>query len=198
MNLKSVLEIITFTNAFRSIDRDLFLIKQSRLENDVEHSFQLALLVWYLSEGTELKKEKLLKYALAHDLVETYAGDSPPFSSTESHLQSKDGREQSALEKIESDFSSFSDLAQALHAYEEKKDPESRFVYVIDKIMPILNELTFGEIVYYKKNGVTFEKWKAWLKKKMESVSFENSALIEELLIVLEKNKEGIFANEKI
>src|SRR5664279_4569498 len=46
-------------------------------ENDVEHSYHLAMMGWYLNVSGELgyDTDSIVRYALIHDLAEAYAGD---------------------------------------------------------------------------------------------------------------------------
>jgi len=123
-------------------------------ENDTEHSYNLAMTGWYLSQWfPELDKNKVISYALIHDLVEVHAGDTYFYGSKED-LNSKVDREAQALKQLEKDWSDFEDLTKAIHNYEKKSEPESQFVYALDKIMPIM--LIYIHDGYsWKKNGVT-------------------------------------------
>src|SRR4051812_27182979 len=77
--MENLLKIAKLSKDFGEIRRKIVFAKDSREENDAEHSFQLALLSWYIisSKSLPLNMEKAFKYALAHDLVEVYAGDTP-------------------------------------------------------------------------------------------------------------------------
>src|SRR5215510_5944555 len=76
-----------------------------RYENDAEHSFLLATLACALGAEVEPSLELGLvsQYALVHDLVEVYAGDTTIWASAERHA-SKAEREAKALEVIERRF----------------------------------------------------------------------------------------------
>jgi 5'-deoxynucleotidase YfbR-like HD superfamily hydrolase len=52
---------------------------------------QLAMLAWYLadSNGLSLDKNLLLRYALVHDFVEVYAGDTPVYSKNQQDHDTK-------------------------------------------------------------------------------------------------------------
>ncbi|PSO45478.1 MAG: hypothetical protein BRC25_02215 [Parcubacteria group bacterium SW_6_46_9] len=73
--------------AFDDMLHKLHLVKRSELargkdrrENDWEHGYQMAMLCWYLADSSEelnLNLKKVIAYALAHDVVEVYAGDTP-------------------------------------------------------------------------------------------------------------------------
>lgn len=109
-----------------------------RFENDAEHSFLLATLGCALAQqlNTALDLGKISQYALVHDLVEVYAGDTSVWDSTEKHA-SKAEREARALDTILQRFgASFPWIAQTIHAYERMDEPESCFVYALDKIIP--------------------------------------------------------------
>lgn len=93
---------------------------------------------WYVSQQfPELDTALVLQYALAHDLVEVYADDTYIYGS-EQDLASKQQREADALQRIESEWPDFQDMTATIHAYEQRADAESKFVYALDKIMPIL------------------------------------------------------------
>lgn len=107
-------------------------------ENDTEHSYNLAMTAWYLSKWfPELNKDLILRYALAHDLVEVHAGDTFIYGSEE-ELSSKHQRESEALEKLKVDWADFEDMNKTIDDYEKRSDKESKFVYALDKIMPIM------------------------------------------------------------
>lgn len=111
------------------------------MENDAEHSYQLTMLSWYIVDvfGLDLNKDLVLKYSLVHDLVETYAGDTYIFDKNENLHTSKEEREHQALERIKSEFPEFSELWRYIVGYEKKLDNESKFVYALDKIIPVIN-----------------------------------------------------------
>src|SRR3989338_7365904 len=129
---------IRLLHAFQSIERVAHVADLSRRENDVEHSYFLAMLCWYLCDTLQLKfsKEKVLTYALAHDLSEVYAGDTYIFD--HEALKTKKEREEHARIRIEKEFSEFEDLHRTIETYENQNDPEAHFVHAIDKILPIL------------------------------------------------------------
>ncbi|HSX02001.1 MAG TPA: HD domain-containing protein [Candidatus Saccharimonadia bacterium] len=109
-----------------------------RFENDAEHSFLLASLGCALAQRLDpaLDLGKVSQYALVHDLVEVYAGDTSIWDAVEKHA-SKAEREAKALTTIEQRFgASFPWVSQTIHAYERLDEPESCFVYALDKIIP--------------------------------------------------------------
>ena len=84
-----------------------------------------------------LDKGKVLQLALTHDLVETYAGDTYFHSDAEKHAAQKE-REAEATKRIAQEFADFPTLQASIHEYEERKTEEARFVYAMDKLVPLL------------------------------------------------------------
>ena len=84
------------------------------------------MVAWFLIDNDKLKfdKELCIKYALVHDLVEVYAGDT--YFMDKNHALSKQKREKDALKKIKKNFGNFSEMIQILEKYEKKEDEESK------------------------------------------------------------------------
>jgi len=101
-NFKDLLQFFKLTDDFKKIDRDIPQSSGFNKENDSEHSYQLAMVSWYLAttEGKNLDIEKILKYALVHDLPEIYAGDTPLYTSDNDYLNNKKDRERNSIKKI--------------------------------------------------------------------------------------------------
>lgn len=121
------------------IDRNHYLAKTDRRENDVEHSMTVALLCWYIFDtySVPLDIAKILKYALAHDFVERYAGDVNTFASDTARIQ-KTHDEKASLERMSKEMREFSSLIEAMRAYEDKTDEESVFVWTVDKMQALI------------------------------------------------------------
>lgn len=124
-------------------------------ENDAEHSYSLAMLAWYLSQYVpELDKSKLIQYALAHDVVEIYAGDVMAIGRTEAAQKEKDRKERAAIERLASKWPDFTDMGSALNAYQDMSDDEAVFVRTLDKIAStFVNIRAAGRI--WKEEGIT-------------------------------------------
>jgi 5'-deoxynucleotidase YfbR-like HD superfamily hydrolase len=109
-----------------------------RFENDAEHGFLLATLGCAVAQqmNPQLDLGKISQYALVHDLVEAYAGDTTIWASAEEH-ESKIEREEQALKLIEERFGNrFPWVHETIKKYELFDEPESCFVYALDKIIP--------------------------------------------------------------
>lgn len=74
-DLQKIFSYLHFLDEFRRIKRAYNATGEDRKENDMEHSYQLAMLAWYIidTQGLSLEKDLVLKYCMVHDLVEVYA-----------------------------------------------------------------------------------------------------------------------------
>ena len=146
--MKDLIAFISFTQKFADVERIIFRSKGNRKESDAEHSFQLALTAWYLNEKDKLGLDvsKVIRYALVHDLVEAYAGDTiPAYGAETEDRKTKHIREEEALAKIRKEMPEAAELWKWIDSYEKREDQESKFVYALDKIIPILNMYVSGE-----------------------------------------------------
>lgn len=107
---QQLIDFINFTHEFREVVRIARSPHAERFENDTEHSYQLAMVAWFLIEQDKLNfnKELCFMYALAHDLVEIYAGDTYIFDKNK--VSSQSYRERKALIKIKKRFPKFKNL----------------------------------------------------------------------------------------
>ena len=155
--LENVLRFVDLLNKYRAVKREIFVNAENRLENDVEHSYQLAMLAWYLAEFDKLSLDKnlLIKYALVHDLVEAYAGDTFAFADKGLKLE-KIEKERRAIDQLKQEFPEFKELHELIYKYEERADSESNFIYALDKLQPTLNIYMDGGRSW-RRDGVTLQ-----------------------------------------
>jgi len=159
-------------------------------ENDVEHSYSLAMTAWYLSKWfPELDQSLVIRYALAHDLVETYAGDTFAFA-PDDELDSKQAREKVAFKTLEKEWHDFEDLLESIKAYETRDSNEARFVYALDKIMPIM-QVFIHEGYSWKVHSISAEKIHAYKIDKI-ALSPEIKPYFDQLHELLLKHPEII------
>lgn len=151
-------ELQQFVANFSKVNRAFELADTGRMENDVDHSYSLALICWYLAPkiAPELNEARIFKYALAHDTVELYAGDTFVFADKEV-LASKSEREDAALEQLYNDWPDFTEMVDYAKGYKEKIDEEAKFVKAVDKILPLLTiELGEGG-KFWERHKITLE-----------------------------------------
>ena len=141
---------------FYRIERDAVPpIEPRRFENDVEHSWSVAMLACSLAPEIDktLDTGKIAQFAIVHDLVELYAGDTSPWQNT-SFQASKEDREEEGLRLIAEQFAAFPWIHQTIKDYESKVSNEAMYVWAVDKIIILLlRYLDQGK--YYVDNGIT-------------------------------------------
>lgn len=157
-----------------------------------EHTFELVMMCWYLMSANklDLDHEKVLKYVLAHDLVEGWAGDT--YIGDEKAHQTKGPREAAALLKIKESFTEFPELIDIIERYERRDDPESKFVYAADKLIDPLHGSMEKNPTYWKKNDMTFDGACAYKDPRIAGES-NIEPYWKEVRARLEANKEFFF-----
>lgn len=107
-------------------------------ESDTDHSMMLALVAAELRPG-RLRLDLILSYALVHDLIEAYCGDTPTLVALDdAGRAAKNERERLALMQLREELGSESWIVRTIFAYESQMDPEARWVKWLDKCMPKL------------------------------------------------------------
>jgi|SRR3989344_1726026 len=153
---KKILKFIEVLDQFKFITRIIDLQKEDTSEDDAQHSWHLAMMVWLFAPHFEEKidLEKAIKMALMHDLPEIYAGDT--FFYDDEARKTKKQRENNAAKKLFKMLPRFS--KQEIHLlweeYEGLSSPESRLVQAMDKIHPII-EINLGKGKTWHKHKIT-------------------------------------------
>jgi len=181
-NLDELMSVVGLTHSFQQIRRRIYATGEDRMENDAEHSFQLAFIAWYIidKQNLDLDKGKALQYALCHDIVEVFAGDMF-FHRTAEEEQKKIDLEKAATETLAQKYADFPSLISTLRAYDEKADPESKFIYALDKLLPIFNIL-LDEGRSWQTNDVSLEKLYEGKHRKIA----EDPIVLEYFILIVE------------
>lgn len=191
-DLQKLLDVVAFTNKLQKVTRMVYIVGEERGENDSEHSFQLAFVAWYLLSAKRLpfNETKVIKYALAHDLVEAYSGDTFSYTQDKSLLESKTQREHAAAIRIQNEYPEFGDLHQIIEEYEQRTSPEAKFIYALDKILPVIN-IYLDQGRSWKRDSVSYEMIRT--KDTKIAVSPEATLIWQEIINLLERDQQ-IFA----
>lgn len=151
------LELADLILAFGRIERVTKHADGERFETDTDHTVMLGIIACaYAKEfAPHLDLGTIAQFALVHDLVEVYAGDTMSFRIASTTDESeKESREKAALERIKKEYDHvFPWIGQTIEKYEQLDTPEACFVKFLDKILPKLTHiLNDGAIVHMLKH----------------------------------------------
>ena len=158
-DIHRILELQQLLLTFSQVDRVLERKHGGNYvhENDTEHSYNLAMTAWFLAPHfPELDRDVLIRYGLVHDLVEVHAGDTDIYAPAHI-IATKKSREEEAAQKLRSDWADFPEIHDLIERYEERADAEARFIYALDKIMPMM-QIYINEGHTWKVGGITVAK----------------------------------------
>lgn len=192
MDLSRLLAFTQLTHAFQRVERVVYVAGTDRQENDLEHSGQLALVAWYLADAHHLSldRQKLFQYALAHDLVEVYAGDTFFYLEDPQAQERKHQNEERAAQQLKQTLPEHPELHTAIEHYEQRIDAEARFIYALDKILPVLN-ITLDGGRTWRDNHISLEM----IRTKREKIVLypDLLPLWDELITQLEAGQKNFF-----
>ena len=175
------------------VDKEKNILRQNHLsgyvrrENDAEHAWHMALMVYLLKEyaNKEFDVSKAMMMALIHDVVEIDAGDTYAYD-PKAKLDQKE-REDKAAKRI---FSLLPDdqrdeLKTLFYEFEACESDEAKFVRAMDNFQPLLlNDVNDG--VDWKSHGVTLEQ----IVKRQERSALGSNEIWEETKKIIQKNVE--------
>ena len=188
-DLNTLLDFVRFTHEIRNIQRAILFEHDERYENDMEHGYQMAFVAWFLIENDKLPLNKLrcAGMAMMHDVIEVHSGDTHAHASVEERAaHEKKGKV--AIEKLKKQWPSFKSMHKLIDEYERRKTPESKFVYALDKLMPIINIYLYRGRSWQLQN-VTMQDMKDIKVGKID-LSPELNEYYKEFLRIVEKQPE--------
>lgn len=140
MDKNKILELCSFLLDFGKVERITCHQDGKTRESDTDHTVMISVLACAIAKKlyNDLDVGLIAQFALVHDLVEVYAGDTPTLvEANENFIRQKDDREKISKQKIESRFSfEFPWIFKTITKYEELDTKEALFVKCIDRIVP--------------------------------------------------------------
>lgn len=124
----------------KNILRQTHILDYKRQENDAEHAWHMALMIYLFKEyaNEEFDVLKAIMMALVHDVVEIDAGDTYAYSEGDKKTQKE--REEKAAERIfgilPEDLGD--EMRSLFEEYEKGESAEAKFVRVMDNFQPLL------------------------------------------------------------
>ena len=134
------LDFILELDKEKNIFRQTHLTDGGRNENDAEHAWHMAIMVWLLAEYANEKIDigKTMLMLLIHDVVEIDAGDTYAYDKAGKATEAE--RERKAADRLYSLLPE--DQGKTLRAlweeFEAYETPESRFAHTMDNFQPLL------------------------------------------------------------
>ena len=124
----------------KNILRQTHLSNHGRRENDAEHAWHMAMMIYLLKEyaNEEFDVAKAMMMAMIHDVVEIDAGDTYAYD-PEAALSQKE-REEKAAERIFGLLpkDQMQELKGLFQEFEAGESPEARFAKAMDNFQPLL------------------------------------------------------------
>ena len=157
--LKRQLDFALEIDKEKNILRQTHLSGHGRRENDAEHAWHMAIMVWLLREyaNAVIDIGRTMLLCLIHDLVEIDAGDTYAYDAE--GLKTQKAREDAAKERI---FSLLPpdqkrELTALFDEFEAGETMEAKFAHAMDNLQPlILNHSNGG--ADWREHGVTAEQ----------------------------------------
>jgi putative hydrolases of HD superfamily len=142
--LSTIAAFLIDAERLKRVDRKAYVSDFSRRENSAEHSWHLSLGLLTLARelNLEIDLPKALMMAVIHDLCEIDAGDTPAYGPARADQHAA---ERKCIERFAGYGLRFGGELQALWLeYEEQQTRESRWVKVLDRLMPFIVNLATG------------------------------------------------------
>lgn len=183
-----LLDIAKLALRFAKVNRVTMHEDGSRYESDTDHTVMLSLCACALASALykdRLDIGKVAQFAIVHDLVEAYSGDTNTINISKEERLEKEEKEQAALDRIRNEFSqTYPWIHVTIEDYERRDTPEARFVKTLDKaVSKITNTLNKGAAV--KKLGTTYEEIKMHFKVQLDEYSGKYGNEFPELIDIL-------------
>ncbi|HEX3950564.1 MAG TPA: HD domain-containing protein [Steroidobacteraceae bacterium] len=139
--LPNVVAFLTELERLKLVNRKAYVSDRSRRENSAEHSWHLAIGLLTIAAELNLKIDlhKALVMSLIHDACEIDAGDTPVYGA-QAHDQHE--AELRCIQRLAAYDVAFGRELQGLWLeYEAQESTESRWVRVMDRMMPFIVNL---------------------------------------------------------
>ena len=176
----------------KSVARRSYISDFSRNENSAEHSWHLALAILTFKDEFDINIDmnKTIKMALVHDICEIGAGDISVYDPKRSEKEAEERKYINQL-TVDTPLKFASEIKDLWEEYEEQSTKESRWVKVVDRLLPFMMCLnTNGKT--WKEQGIR----KTQVIEINKTVAEEAPKVYEWMLLQIEKAiKKGWLIN---
>jgi 5'-deoxynucleotidase YfbR-like HD superfamily hydrolase len=168
----SVYALGVLSLAFGRVDRITYHDDGTTPESDTDHTVMLGLIACAFAERhlPDLDLGLIAQYALVHDLVEVYAGDTPTLRINAEQRASKEEREMAAYRRIYDEFHASLPWVHTMIAFYEARDtPEARYVKAMDKLLPKVTHIA-NRGVTLRHQGFTLSELMARYEQQLDEL----------------------------
>lgn len=145
---EKVIELAQLCLRFARVNRVTYHEDGKRLETDADHTVMLGIVACAFAErfAPHLDLGLVAQFALVHDLVEAYAGDTNTLRISAERARAKKEIEAAALARIVEQFGvALPWVTATIEQYDRLDTPEARFIKTLDKVLPkITHALNHG------------------------------------------------------
>jgi putative hydrolases of HD superfamily len=170
---------------FGEIERTASQHPDGRPETDATHTVMLAWLAPALAAllyPDTLDAGLVAQFAVVHDAVEVFAGDTPTLRITEAERAAKKEREMAAARQWHDMFlHSLPWLPAMIARYEDQVEPEARFVRAVDKCCPALVHASNGarDLAEYGMTADEVDTMRPWRRAEVMEYAGEFTAILD-------------------
>lgn len=192
-NTQGLVDVGELIFKFAKVNRVTYLDDGVTPESDTDHTVMLSVCACALAEKIykdTLDLGKVAQYAIVHDLVEAYAGDTDSFGITEEGRTAKERREEEAYHMICEKFDSvFPWIGETIGSYERMETKEARFVKTVDKAMHKISHI-LNNGAYFKKRKLSEEEMWRDYTILVRTAEQKYGAEFPEVIVILEELME--------
>lgn len=159
--------------AFGRIDRACATHPDGTPESDSDHTVMLAWLAPALVAVTApwLDAGLVAQFAIVHDAVEVFAGDTPTLRIDAAGRRAKAAREEQARLRWHAELDgTLGWLPAMISRYEAQREPEARFTRAVDKCLPLFVHLACG-CADLRAYGVTAAELKGIIAQERDMIA---------------------------
>lgn len=179
--MEDIIELLHTIGKLKELKRAGWVLRKvPDSESVADHSFRTSLMALLLADTLKLNKNKCVQMALIHDIGESLVGDITPYGTIGEDEKHK--LEKNAMQSLFKNVPGGT-IVELWNEYEEKKSPEAKFVYELDKIEMLLQAFEYEK--KYKNEHMDLSEFWAYVEERVKE------PLILEMLNILKRKKGG-------
>lgn len=187
---QGLVDIARLISKFALVDRVTMLSDGETYESDTDHTVMLAVCACALVDAfykDKLDIGKVAQFAIVHDLVEAYAGDTNSINITKENREEKEVREAESFKRIENELGSvYPWIHKTIEEYERLDSKEAQFIKTLDKVMPKISH-ALNKGIALKKLGVSKEDTEIHFSNQLKEYKEKYGKEFPELINLLEE-----------